>query len=37
MEEIDDVMNEMPFDRSPGPNGFSGAFVKKCWPAINDA
>ena len=24
----------MPPDRAPGPDGFSGAFLKACWPLI---
>ena len=28
--EIDSVVNEMPADRAPGPNGFSGLFLKAC-------
>ena len=24
----------MPSDRAPGPDGFSGAFLKACWPLI---
>ena len=31
-KEIDDIIKEMPADKSPGPNGFNGAFMKKCWP-----
>ena len=33
-EEIDRVVREMPSDRAPGPDGFSGAFLKACWPLI---
>ena len=33
-EEIDGVVKEMPPDRAPGPDGFSGAFLKACWPII---
>lgn len=32
--EIDVVVKEMPADRGPGPDGFSGAFLKACWPII---
>lgn len=28
--EIDAVVKEMPADRAPGPDGFSGAFLKAC-------
>ena len=33
-EEIDNVVKGMPPDRAPGPDGFSGAFLKACWPII---
>jgi hypothetical protein len=26
----------MPSDRAPGPDGFNGMFLKKCWPIIQD-
>jgi hypothetical protein len=26
----------MPFDKAPGPDGFNGLFVKKCWPIVKD-
>lgn len=32
--EIDEVVNKMPIDRSPGPDGFNGCFIKACWPII---
>jgi hypothetical protein len=28
-EDIDDVIKEMPSDKAPGPDGFSGTFIKK--------
>ena len=28
--EIDEVIKDMPSDRAPGPDGFSGAFLKAC-------
>ena len=31
-KEIDAVVKEMSADRAPGPDGFSGAFLKACWP-----
>ena len=34
--EIDDVIKDMPSDRAPGPDGFSGAFLKACWPLIKN-
>jgi hypothetical protein len=33
-EEIDEVVAHMPSDKSPGPDGFSGLFLKVCWPVI---
>lgn len=35
-EEIDVVIKEMPADRAPGPDGFSGIFIKKCWHIIKE-
>ena len=35
-DEIDRVVKDMPSDRAPGPNGFSGAFLKACWTIIHD-
>ena len=34
IEEIDQVVKNMPADKAPGPNGFNGLFLKKCWPMI---
>jgi hypothetical protein len=31
---IDDVIKNMLVDRAPGPDGFNGMFLKKCWPVI---
>ncbi|XP_071678962.1 uncharacterized protein [Lolium perenne] len=33
-KEMDDVIKEMPVDRAPGPDGFNGLFVKRCWSII---
>jgi hypothetical protein len=33
-EEIDLVLKQMPPDKSPGPDGFTGLFLKRCWPII---
>jgi hypothetical protein len=33
-EEIDVLVKELPIDKAPGPNGFKGLFIKKCWPLI---
>jgi hypothetical protein len=30
-EEIDVLVKELPIDKAPGPNGFKGLFIKKCW------
>jgi hypothetical protein len=35
-EEIDLVIKQMPPDRAPGPDGFNGLFLKKCWPIIQE-
>ena len=33
--EIDAVIKDMPPDRAPGPDGFNGLFLKKCWHIIS--
>jgi hypothetical protein len=33
-EEIDDVVKNLPLDKSPGPDGFNTDFVKRCWTII---
>jgi hypothetical protein len=33
-KEIDEVIAHMPNDKSPGPDGFNGVFMKKCWETI---
>ncbi|XP_073367712.1 uncharacterized protein [Aegilops tauschii subsp. strangulata] len=35
-EEIDNVIKCMPNDKSPGPDGFNGLFMKKCWHIIKE-
>ena len=35
-EEIDNVIKEMPADRAPGPDGFTGIFLKSCWHIIKE-
>jgi len=35
-EEIDKVVKEMPSDKSPGPDGFNGLFLKSCWHIIKE-
>lgn len=33
-EEIDRIIAELPNNKSPGPDGFNGEFMKKCWSLI---
>ena len=33
-EDIKKVLKEFLVDRAPGPDGFNGMFVKRCWPII---
>ncbi|KAK1645294.1 hypothetical protein QYE76_063099 [Lolium multiflorum] len=33
-EEVLKAINLMPTDKAPGPDGFTGAFFKKCWAII---
>src|ERR1044071_194457 len=33
-QEIDDTINHMPIDKAPGPDGFNGMFLKKCWSIV---
>ena len=35
-DEIDNVIKNLPSDKSPDPNGFNTDFVKKCWPIIKE-
>lgn len=32
--EIAHAISQLPSDRVPGPDGFTGIFFKKCWPII---
>jgi len=32
--EIDDIIKELPYDKSLGPDGSNTDFIKKCWPTI---
>jgi hypothetical protein len=34
MEEINNIVRCMPPDKAPGPDGFNGLFMKKCWHFI---
>ena len=33
-EEIDRIIKQMPTDKAPGPDGFNGLFLKKCWSIV---
>lgn len=33
-DEIDSIVKRMPNDKAPGPDGFNGLFLKKCWQFI---
>src|SRR4051812_26576476 len=33
-KEINDTIKCMPYDKSPGPDGFNGKFLKTCWSLI---
>jgi hypothetical protein len=33
-EEIDKIFSALPNNKSPGPDGFNGKFMKKCWHII---
>jgi hypothetical protein len=35
-EQIDAVVANMPLDKAPGPDGFNGKFIKKCWGIIKE-
>jgi hypothetical protein len=35
-EEVKQVIMDMPSDKAPGPDGFSGIFFKLCWNTIAD-
>ena len=32
--EMDNIVKDMPPDKSPGPDGFNGTFLKKCWSIV---
>jgi hypothetical protein len=32
--EIDQIIKNLPSNKSPGPDGFNTDFVRKCWPVI---
>jgi len=33
-EEIQEAVKRMPTDKAPGPDGYNGMFIKKCWHII---
>lgn len=33
-EDFLNVIKAIPIDHAPGPDGFNGKFIKKCWPII---
>ena len=33
-EEVDQVIQEMPNGKAPGPNGFTVEFFKACWDVV---
>jgi hypothetical protein len=35
-KEMDDIVKYMPPDRAPGPDGFNGLFLKKCWHIVKE-
>ncbi|KAE8776883.1 hypothetical protein D1007_50376 [Hordeum vulgare] len=34
LEEIKEAINDMPTEKAPGPDGFSGGFFRACWEVI---
>jgi hypothetical protein len=35
-EEVWNIIKNLPSDKAPGPDGFTGRFYKACWPIIKD-
>ena len=35
-EEIEGIVKEMKTDKAPGPDGFNGLFLKKCWHIVKE-
>jgi hypothetical protein len=33
-KEVLEAIKELPSDKAPGPDGFTGRFYKACWPTI---
>jgi hypothetical protein len=36
LEEMELVLKQMPANKAPGPDGFNGLFLKKCWLIVKD-
>lgn len=36
LEEVHNVIKQMPNDKAPGPDGFTGLFFKSCWGIIKE-
>jgi hypothetical protein len=34
--EIDLIVKRMPTDKAPGPDGFNGLFMNKCWQTVKN-
>ena len=35
-DKIDKVILQMPIDKAPGPDGFNGLFLKRCWHIVKE-
>ena len=35
-EEVWHIIKNLPSDKAPGPDGFTGRFYKSCWPIIKE-
>ena len=33
-DEVEEVIKHLPSDRAPGPDGFTGLFLRKCWSVL---
>jgi hypothetical protein len=36
IEEIESTIKMLHIEKAPGPDGFNGLFIKKCWTIIKD-